>query len=120
MFHPVYVIWFLLPFILFSLSIWALVKPYFGVAGKEDAWDYCKQAIFSLVGFGIAVGLDQLSIDEYLSFISDDETSIVYVVHWILYPAVLLGMAYLSKFLNRSNKNNTADELSFGLARYKR
>lgn len=119
MFHPVYVIWFLLPLILFGLTFWAIVKPYFGVGGKEYAWDYCKQAIFALVAFFIAVGLDQLSIDEYLSFLSDDENGLVLVVHWVLYPAVLLGMAYLAKLLKRSSKG-TADELSFGLARYKR
>jgi len=119
-FHPVYIVWALLPFALFCLSIWALVKPYFGVSGSEDSWDYFKQTFFCCLAFFIAIGIDQLPLDDYLGVLSEDPTSMVYVVHWILFPLVLVGMAYLYKVLKKALGKEKPDELSLGLARYKR
>ena len=120
MFHPVYLLWFLLPLFLLGLAAWAVMKPLFGVPGKEDASDYFKQGMFALFAFVIAIFLDRLSFDEVLLSFTEDSQAVVNIVHWLLYPAVLLALAYANGLYKKWQGKDLASEASFGLARYKR
>lgn len=120
MFHAIYVIWFLLPLLLLGLAAWAVLKPVFGVSGREDSGDYLKQGLFCLVGFGIALLIDSYSFDEFLLMMSADSQQAVQIVHWLLYPAVLLVMSYIHKLWQKSVGKDLATESNYGMARYKR
>ena len=120
MFHPVYLIWFLLPLSLLGLAGWAVAKPLFGVPGKEDAADYFKQGLFALAAFAIAIFLDRLSFDDLLLSFTEDSQAAVNIVHWLLYPAVLLALANLNGLYKKWQGKDLASEATYGLARYKR
>jgi len=120
MFHTVYIVWFLLPLSLLLLTGWALIKPIFGVAGKEYAKDYFKVAMFTLIGFFIALGIDKLSFDDFVLQLSGESADAVKIVHWILYPVVLVVMAYLHKVYLKISGKDPSTHLKDGLARYKR
>ncbi len=120
MFHGVYIIWFLLPLALLLLTGWALIKPFFGVAGREYAGDYFKQALFCLIGFFIALGIDMLSFDDFLLQLSGESKDAVQIVHWILYPVVLLVLAYLHRLYQKARGQDPNRFINEGLARYKR
>jgi hypothetical protein len=116
----VYVIWFFLPLALVLLSIWAVLKPVFGVAGKEYAGEYFQQAVFCLVCFALAVWLDQKFLVEDLDSGPVDGMDFLLVAHWLLFPAVLLGSSYLGRMLRNISGKDPKKELSYGLLRYKR
>ena len=116
MFHTVYVIWAILPLVLFALALWALAKPVFGVQGREYSGDYMKQALFCAVCLGIAIGIDAVYLNTLLeSFDPEDQTAMI--GHWVLYPGVLLAAAQLSRWFGKKDREK---ELGYGLAKYRR
>jgi hypothetical protein len=110
MFQGVYLIWFLLPFALTLLSGWALLKPVFKIEGREYASDHFSQAIFCWIAFGLSVLIDQSFLVNILDLEDLDKTDPTIVVHWVLFPVILLSWV----------RKDEKDDLSFGLARYKR
>lgn len=106
MFKTFYLIWALLPILLFLLGLWSIVKPAFGMKGRENTRDYFKQGSFCLLGLAIAVWIDNMKffqelIAEY-SFWKVD----LKVAEWLLYPFVLLMMALAQQYWrNRKGEN---------------
>ena len=58
MFQPVYVVWGLLPAIFVGLAVWTLLRPVFGIHGKESATPFLHTSIFTIFGFVLAIVLD--------------------------------------------------------------
>ena len=121
MFHTVYIIWALLPLALISLTVWAVVKPWFGVRGREDSKDYFKQALFATLAFGLAIGIDQAFLNPFIESFAAEGDDTATIAHWLLYPAVLLVLAQANKMLkSMSSKNDPKRDVNFGLAKYRR
>ncbi len=119
MFPTIYIIWFLLPLALFGLSGWAVAKPLFGVAGKEDAGDYFKQGLFALFALFLAVLIDKIPFDETLLLLTADSEDLVTIIHWLIYPTVLLVLAQLGTAHRKWKGEDLASRASDGLARYR-
>ncbi|MFN8390692.1 MAG: hypothetical protein U0136_10415 [Bdellovibrionota bacterium] len=120
MFQGVYLIWFLLPFMLTLLSGWALLKPVFKIEGREYAGDHFVQALFCWFAFAISIAIDQSFLVSILDLEDLEKTDPTIVLHWVLFPVVLVALAYVQKLFSSWLGKGQKDELSFGLARYKR
>ena len=102
MFQFLYVLWVLLPLCFVGLWIWAFVKPFFGVHGKESARSYFSQAIFCGVCLAIAIFLDQKILLDIEDVMFIDELNVDgKVLRWLLYPAVLVFFAALQAAIYR-------------------
>lgn len=120
MFHTVYLIWAILPLLLLGLAGWAVMKPVFGVPGKEDSRDYFKQALFCVVAFAIAVLIDRTFLNTILLNVVDEGDDTATIAHWLLYPLVLLLMAQGNRLVLFFQGKDRNKDLNYGLARYKR
>ena len=115
MFQGVYLIWMILPFMLVCLTCWAVLKPVFGTPGREYAMDYFKQAVFCIILLVLSIWIDQHFVVTVID--ENDATSMNIVLHWMLYPLVLLIAAYANKLMGASAAHK---ELTYGMARYRR
>lgn len=89
-----YFIWLLLPLALGLLCLWSQAKRSFKMQGQEDPKDYFKQFLFVVVGYALALGIDKGFGESALDAFPDQEENIG-IARWLIYPAILLGMAYL-------------------------
>lgn len=121
MFHGSYLVWALLPVGLWLLTIWAFVKPVFGVSGREDGRDYLRQAVFVLIGFIVALYFDQNAVDALLDATpAGDIESLRMVSHWLLYPVILVMMASISRMLKRWQGIDESARVKPGSTSYQR
>ena len=103
-----YIFWLLLPVGLISMGIWAVVKPYLGVRGSEAAKPYLVQGLYCLFAFGLAVLIDQTTwFEETINAYSFSWFNIS-IARWLLYPGVLVGLAYIQKYWRKEDKNRVA------------
>lgn len=104
MFSILYVFWFLFPLTFFFLWIWSVLKPLFKVPGREDSKSYFSQFVFCLVGFWIAIAIDQTenfaNLVDSLSYGMLD----LKVARFLLYPVVLVLMAYIQKLFSKKKE----------------
>lgn len=121
MFQPVYVVWGLLPAIFVGLAVWTLLRPVFGIHGKESATPFLHTSIFTIFGFVLAIVLDHKLMGDDGSYPTFSGTeSEAMILHWTLYPMILLALAYLNKAINRARGKDVPVNLREGLARYQR
>ena len=66
MYHGVYVLWALLPLILLSLSVWAVIKRWAKIPGRENAQRYFQQFIYSVICLILAIMFDQYMLEGIL------------------------------------------------------
>jgi hypothetical protein len=94
-FHSVYLLWVLLPLSFVVFGILGYLKRYGRRRIREHPREYFSQAVFTGVGLVIAVFIDQTVFE---SIIYSLTTGLIEptIPRWLLYPAVLLLMAYLS------------------------
>ena len=89
MYHGVYILWALLPFTLFCLAMWAVMKKWFKIAGREDPKQYFNQAVYSLMCMIAAILFDQYCLEEIVNAVTMGMLD-VDMVRFLLYPFVLL------------------------------
>lgn len=121
MFEPVYAVWALLPIAFVCITVWTKLKPVFGIHGREAAAPYFRVAIFTAVSLAIAIFIDQRLAGEdgsYATFTGTESEALI--LHWTLYAAVLLVMAYANKLLNQLLGKEIKPNHREGLARYQR
>jgi len=108
MFNVLYAIWSLLPLGLILLGLWALAKPHLGVRGKEAAKPYFVQGLFCAFALGIAIFIDgsewfATTIEAYsFSWFN------LSIARWLLYPGILLALAYIQKYWYREDKDRVS------------
>ena len=111
------VIWGLFPLTLLLLWIWAILKPFFKVPGKERPSEYFNQFIFSAVTFAIAIAIDlkiypQLSESFGLAEIDQGFSEI------LIYPAVLLIIATIhSSVVDKKKKKDPTQQIGARIVR---
>lgn len=101
MFSWLYLFWVLLPLTFLMLFLWAISKKKFGVAGKENAWTYLNQCMFTAVGLAIAIYLDIHTLPAIYEAVPLQDFLDVSIPRFLLYPAVLLLGAQLQKVLSK-------------------
>lgn len=89
MYHGVYILWALLPFVLFCLSLWAVLKRWFKVPGRENAKQYFSQAMYSAVCLVVAILFDQYCLEDLVNMVTMGMVDIA-LARFLLYPFVLL------------------------------
>jgi hypothetical protein len=95
--HWIYYIWILLPLVFLLLSLRAVYRRVAGIPRRESPVFFLAQAAFCFVALGLTWWIDTTifpSIVDVISFGMFD----VDVARWVLYPAVLVLLAYLQEF----------------------
>ncbi|MCB0323144.1 MAG: hypothetical protein KDD69_06200 [Bdellovibrionales bacterium] len=102
-----YLIWLLLPLTFIGLALWAIAKPLFGVQGYESPKSYLGQALYCGFALAIAIGIDQT--DFFVSAVESLSMGMldIAVARWLLYPAVLLVLAYGQKIVRGESSKRT-------------
>lgn len=109
MFSTSFYVWSLLPLILLGLFVWALLKPIFGIGGREPKAEYLKQFLFTAVILALSEILINSSIlrtlEGYLSFILPEG-----FLNWLAFPFLLLLGAQIPamKRKKKAGKKKTA------------
>lgn len=93
-----YVLWFLLPLAFLLLALWAMVKP--KRRGKESPREYLEQGVFCAIALAIAIAIDQTVLEDLFYAVTAGVIDVMFA-RWMLYPAVLLVLAYLNRFVRR-------------------
>jgi hypothetical protein len=98
-----YVLWSLLPISLILLTLWAVFKKWFGVAGREYAGEYASSAFFALIIYALAVFLSKRYYEDLadLTGISDWDPG---CLHFLIYPALLLLFAKIHTVITEKSK----------------
>src|SRR6187402_1894739 len=92
MYHGVYILWALLPFTLLCLSVWAVMKRWFKIPGREDAGRYFAQFIFSLICLIVSIIFDQFFLEDLVTVLSAGMFDVA-LARWLLFPALLVLFA---------------------------
>lgn len=92
-----YILWILLPLTFYLMAIWALVKPWFGFRGRENVKQYCVQGTYCTLGLLLAIAIDTSDWFEKLVEVVSMGLLDISVARWLLYPGILVGMAYLQR-----------------------
>ncbi len=99
-FHSVYILWLLLPTWFFLYGIWAFGKRFGKRPIREHPEEYFIPGLFTGAGLLVAIWLDQTIYEELVNTVTMGMVDVI-IARWLLYPAILLVMAYGSKFLKR-------------------
>ena len=91
-----YFFWFLLPLAFLLMAIWAVIKRFAKVPGREYAKEYLNQAMFCGIALGISIWIDQTVFESVVES-TNGEWLDIGVARWLLYPGVLLLMGYLQQ-----------------------
>ncbi len=100
MFHSVYILWALLPLSFLLLAGWAISKRFFGVSGREYPSRYLSQCLFCSVALAIAIYLDQYLLEDAVDALTDGMLDVT-IARWLLFPGILVGMAWIQKLLTK-------------------
>ena len=98
-----YVIWALLPLALIFMSINAYLRRVTKRPGEEDIKNYLKQAVFCSIILAMAIGIDQTFYEGMIRIVSSNQ-SFISIARILLYPFLLLCIAYLQAIKNREYK----------------
>jgi hypothetical protein len=108
-----YIVWGLLPFVLFMMAIWGWLKPILKVPGKDDAWGSFKMAVFCSLALIVSIYIDK---SEHTANLVDSVTLgyiNIDIVRFLIYPAILLLMAKASDYWKeRKSKSETQAKVS--------
>lgn len=108
MLSVLYAIWLLLPLGLFLLGVWAFVKPYLGVRGREAAMPYFAQSFFCAIALAIAIAIDSsewfVGLVQTYSF----DWFNLSIARWLLYPAVLAALAYIQRYWKKEDQQRVS------------
>lgn len=96
-----YLVWALLPLLLFIFALWALIRPYVGIRGKEGFSRYFYQAIFCSIALVIAICIDKYeTLNDILDSLSYSFFDLR-LAKWLIYPLVLLFASWVDSFLSK-------------------
>lgn len=108
MFQGIYVIWLLVPLFFVYSSLRAAIRKSLKRPGREYPGEFLNQAVFTAIALGVAIGIDQTVFEDIITLVGFDLVN-VNVARWLLYPAVLVLLAYLNGYLKPKNvKSRTA------------
>ncbi len=85
----------LVPLFFFLFGTWAWIKRVLKKSGKEYPREYYRQAFFTGVGLAIAIFIDKNFLEDLLATLTFGMVDVM-IARWLLYPAILVGLAYLS------------------------
>lgn len=102
MFQGIYVVWLLVPVFFVYASLRAAIRRWMKRPGREYPGEFFSQAVFTAIGLGIAIGIDQTVFEEFISLVSFDLVN-VSVARWLLYPAVLVLLAHLNGYFKQKD-----------------
>ena len=94
-----YLIWGILPFVLLMMTIWAFIKPYLKVRGRENAGDYFKMFLFSAAIMAAAILANEApQAKEAVTFLTFGYVELE-MFSILIYPAFLFFGAKISDYL---------------------
>lgn len=106
----IYVIWFLLPFALLCLTLWAFIKRMTGVPGREYGGDYLTQTIYCLIIFAFAVWFDS-NYYEILAAATGWSSIDPGFARFLIFPAFMLLAAKIQAIATGENRNKSPENL---------
>ena len=110
MFHVVYVLWGLLPFVLFLMTLRAWFRIVMKRPGREYPLRYLKQAIYTSVVLALAIFTDQWFVDDLLDFVGGGMLHND-IIRFAWYPALLTVLGILQKPIDGKEKRVFSDDL---------
>ncbi len=102
----IYLIWFLLPFGLLCVTLWAFIKKMTGVPGREYAADYLKQTVFVAVIYAVSVWFDS-NYYEALAAATGWSGIDPGFARFLIFPGFLLAVAKIQAIVTGEKENKS-------------
>ena len=106
----IHVVWFLLPFGLFCLTLWAFIKKMTGVPGREYGTEYLLQFIFCTILFVISVWFDN-NYYEALAAMTGWRAFDPGFARFLIFPAILLFAAKFQAIITREDEKKKPNQM---------
>lgn len=89
MYHGIYFVWGLLPFCFLCLYVWAIMKPWFRVPGRENPRQYFSQFLYTAICLALTIVFDQYYLESVFDTLFAGMFDIS-IARFLLYPFFLL------------------------------